>query len=164
MKENLIKKLDNNDFKAFEIQGHTELEFVNAQDFDEAQYGFRFNPKENKEIDDWKKMVDENAYVIGRVCNLGDPIIADAGDENFPIYCMMHDDWTSLEKVSNSFDEFIENLKALDKMINLEHQDKNSVLEFVKKLDSKNGSFFYEDICYYVLNDDILCHGEQNIK
>ena len=54
--------------------------------------------------------------------------------------------------IASSFDKFIDILKAIDKMINVEHQDKVAIQNYVRKLDEDyktNG--FYQFICADVL-------------
>lgn len=150
--EKLIKKLKENDYRVFKIVEREQIEIVDADDFNQAQEGYRFNPIKNEPIEDWNALVGENYYVIGFDTDLGDPIIADAGTEGFPIYSMMHDYWESLEKVANSFDKFIENLKAIEKIINIKHQDRATIRKFVRKLDKENNTNgFYKLICSAVL-------------
>ena len=153
--KNLIKKIKENKYNVFKIVETEQIEFVKAEDFEDAQDGFRFNSVENKPIDDWKSMIGENFYVIGFETDLGDPIIADAGTQGFPIYFMMHDYWEEFYKIANSFDEFIENLKAIENIINVEHKDRASIRKFVKSLDkANNAAGFYEGLCYDVLKKD----------
>ena len=152
--EKLIEKLKENERKFFTVVNTEELEFVDYSDFESAQDGFRYNPVLNEPIEDWKTMIGENFYVIGFEAMLGDPIIADAGTEGFPIYNMMHDDWESLRKVANSFDEFMENLSEIEKLIN-EHKGRDSIYNLVKKLDDENNTNgFYELICFDVLDEE----------
>ena len=100
-------------------------------------------------------MIGENFYVIGFETDLGDPISADARTQGFPIYFMMHDYWEEFYKIANSFDEFIENLKAIENIINVEHKDRASIRKFVKSLDKLNkAGGFYEGLCYDVLKKD----------
>jgi len=153
--KNLIKKLQENNYKVFKIVEREQIEIINAEDFESSQDGYRFNSLKNEPIEDWKTMVGENFYVIGFETDLGDPIIADTGTEGFPIYFMMHDYWESLCKIADSFDEFIDNLKAIEKIINTEHKDRTTIRKFVKSLDkSNNADGFYETLCYDVLKRD----------
>ncbi len=67
---------------------------------------------------------------------------------------MMYDEWESCDKIANSFDDFINNLKVIDKLINEEHQDVVTLRKFVEKLDVDNdANGFYEDLCYDVLEE-----------
>jgi len=153
--KNLINKLKENKYRVFKIVDREQIEIIDSDSFESSQDGYRFNSITNKPIDDWNKMVGKNFYVIGSETNLGDPIIADAGTQGFPIYFMMHDDWESLEKVANSFDEFILNLKTIDKMINDERQNRSEIRKLVRKLDKENNTDgFYELMCYDVLQKD----------
>ena len=150
--EKLIKKLKENDYRVFKIVEREQIEIVDAGYFNKAQEGYRFNPLKNEPIDDWNTLVGENYYVIGFDEDLGDPIIADAGTEGFPIYSMMHDDWESLEKIANSFDEFINNLKSIENIINTPNQDRSTIRKFVRKLDKENNTNgFYKLICSAIL-------------
>lgn len=150
--EKLIKKLKENDYRVFKIVEREQIEIVDADDFNQAQEGYRFNPLKNEPIDDWNTLVGEKYYVIGFDKDLGDPIIADAGTEGFPIYSMMHDDWESLEKIANSFDEFINNLKSIENIINTPNQDRSTIRKFVRKLDKENNTNdFYKLICSAIL-------------
>ena len=150
--EKLIKKLKENNYNVFKLKEREQIEIIDADYFNKAQEGFRFDPLKNEPIDDWNTLVGENYYVIGFDTDLGDPIIADAGTEGFPIYYMMHDDWESLEKVANSFDEFINNLKSIENIVNTQNQDRSTIRKFVRKLDKENNTNdFYKLICSAVL-------------
>ena len=151
----LIEKLKQNDYRTFFVFEREQIEFVDPEDFDYAQEGYRFNPKTNEQIEDWNEIVGENFYVIGNETDLGDPIIADAGTEGFPVYFMMHDDWESIEKIANSFDEFVANLKAIEELIKVPNQDRETIKNFIETLDEKNNTDgFYQLMCFDVLDED----------
>ncbi len=153
--EILIRKLKENNYKVFKIKDVAILEIIDSDNFVQAQDGFRFNPIKNKPIKEWNELIGENFYVVGFETSLGDVIIADAGTKGFPIYFMMHDDWDSIMKVANSFNEFIENLKQIENAVNVENQDKEVIQKLVEKLDNENGANdFYEDLCYDILKED----------
>ena len=151
----LIEKLKQNDYRTFFVFEREQIEFVDPEDFDYVQEGYRFNPKTNEQIEDWNEIVGENFYVIGNETDLGDPIIADAGTEGFPVYFMMHDDWESIEKIANSFDEFVANLKAIEELIKVPNQDRETIKNFIETLDEKNNTDgFYQLMCFDVLDED----------
>ena len=163
--EKLIEKLQKNDYKTFNVLDTEQIEFVNAEDFERAQEGFRFDPVANHKIEEWDELIGKNFYVIGFDCTMGDPIIADAGTEGFPIYHMWHDDWDFIKKVADSFDEFIENLKSIEKTIKEKNQTSEGVRKFVENLDNKNSSRgFYEDICFEVLDEEGSYYDEFSAK
>ena len=57
-----------------------------------------------------------------------------------------------MRSISLAFDKFIDILKAIDKMINVEHQDKVAIQNFVTKLDEDyQTDGFYQLICADVI-------------
>ncbi len=154
--QKLIRKLKENDYKLFKIREYETLEIINPENFEVAQDGYRYNSLKNEpEISDWIKLLGKNFYVIGFECNLGDPVIVDAGTEGFPVYFMMHDYWESVCKVAKSFDEFVNYLKTIDRMINIEHQDRDVIRKFVTKLDDEmQTGGYYENLCFEILDEE----------
>lgn len=156
----LLKKLAQNDFKKFKIQQSGELEFVDESNFEDAQIGFRIDPSTNRVSKDWKKIVGKKFFVVAMEETMGDPILVNTGKKEMPVYFMPNDEWEEKDKIANSFEEFVENLKALDELINQNKASLEEIRKLVEKLEKENEECegFYERICYDVLDEDGFFH------
>ena len=63
----------------------------------------------------------------------GDPIIAKIDEEKIPIYSMFHDNWSSLQIISDSLDQFIIILKKLKETNLKDKAECEKILEDIKK-------------------------------
>ena len=88
------------DFMQLYIGG---IELVDKKNIDKAQLGYRCH-EDGKINEEW---IGESFYVIGFDILLGDPIIVKVDEESYPVYSMMHDDWSNLNKIANSYEDFI---------------------------------------------------------
>lgn len=157
--EILIKKLEENSFNTFAIKDEPALQITPVIKFNQIQKGYRTTGK--KIIKNWKEIVGNNFYVIGFTTALGDPILADTNNKNLPIYYIFNENWENIPKVANSFDEFISNLKHLDKMINIDNCDRSTIRKFARRLDKKYNTLdFYRVLCFDVIDKDGLYYKD----
>lgn len=152
----LTQRLEKNDFRVFKVNGKEKIKIACADDFEKYQDGYRFDSQDGERVIlRWKKIFDDirsdtDAYVIAKETTFGYPIIALATERDYPVCFMKQNDMPRF--IASSFDKFIDILKAIDKMINVEHQDKVAIQNYVRKLDEDyktNG--FYQLICADVI-------------
>jgi len=121
-----IFNIDINDIEV----GLSDIHIYGKDEIEEAQAGYRYNGLTGKPIEDW---IGEEYIVIGNDSCCGDPIIAKTDEKGLPIYSMFHDDWSSLQIIANSFEQFKNTLKELDKT-NLEDKEEcKKIFEDIKK-------------------------------
>lgn len=107
---NVIEHLTKRDIE-FPIEDDVlEIHLFTRNEFKEGQLGYRFDEEGNNLIiddSDWK----ESWYIIGYEELLGDPIIVDIQDSNFPIFTIAHDGEWIPQYLSNSFETFLKQAK-----------------------------------------------------
>ena len=107
---NVPEKIFNREFEEIDV-GMSTLSFFKKEDLEKAQIGYKYDNKKDS-IKNWK---GEEFVVIGNDSALGDPIIAKVDEEEIPIYSMFHDDWSSFERVAESFEQYMGILEMIDK-------------------------------------------------
>jgi len=147
------EKIFNIDINDIEV-GLSDIHIYGKDEIEEAQAGYRYNELTGELIEDW---IGEKYVVIGNDSCCGDPIIAKIDEEELPIYSMFHDDWSSLQIIANSLDQFINILKKLDET-DLEDKEKcKNTFEDIKR-EVPNTSFDYWEgliaSAYEFLTDD----------
>lgn len=151
--EKLINKLEQNTYQNFTVIDNTEIKLENKNTFSKAQQGYRKNG--NKLIPEWDEFVGEDFYIIGFSTAVGDPIITNIKNPSFPVYYIFNENWNITPLLANSFDEFIENLKQLDQLINVDFADRSTIRKFAKSLDKKYSTMgFYQALCFEVIDKD----------
>lgn len=129
MKLNVPNKIFDRKINEIDV-GLSEIYLYDKDEIEEAQAGYRYNGLTGEVIEDW---IGDEYIVIGNDSCCGDPIIVKVDEEELPIYNMFHDDWDSLQKISNSFEEFLDVLKLID---NIDLRDRESckrLLENIRK-------------------------------
>lgn len=151
--EKLKNKLEQNTYQNFNVLDNTELKLSNKTTFNSTQQGYRKNGK--TQIPEWDEFVGNDFYVIGFSTAVGDPIITTIKNSEFPIYYIFNENWNITPLLANSFDEFIENLKQLDKLINVDYADRSTIRKTAKALDKKYSTMgFYQALCFEVIDKD----------
>ena len=148
----MIKDLFKRDIESIEI-GLSIIHLFNEEEFDDAQIGYRCN-KNGEKITDW---VGDNFYVIGHDSCCGDPILVDTSDNNLPIYSLFHDDWTQLDKIANSFKEYIDILKMIEKCDLKDEEENSKLLDNILEKAPKEGHDYWEALIvssFEFLNDE----------
>ena len=147
----MLDKIFKRDINDIEI-GLSIIHLYSKEEFDDAQIGYRVTKKGEK-INEW---IGENFYVIGNDSCCGDPIIVDISDDNLPVYNMFHDDWSMLDKITNSYKQYLDILKEID---NTDLSDEVCVSELTKKIidnTPKDGADYWDALmqsAYEFLND-----------
>ncbi len=118
MEINVPNKIFDRENDNFQV-GLSTIYLYLEDEIDSAQKGYRYNSITNEKIEDW---FGDEYVVIGNDSCCGDPIIAKIDEENIPIYYMFHDDWSTIEKIANSFEEFMYILNQIDDA-NLDDRD-----------------------------------------
>ena len=135
--ENVANKAKLDDVSDLYICPKTEIE--------NAQLGYRYN-LEGKYNENW---IGKDYYVIGFDELCGDPIIIDIKNKDYPIYFMIHDDCSSLQKMSSNISNFISILQILNNNISVEEK-----LSKIKSIDLDCYNFWNERIGYSNIEKD----------
>lgn len=138
---NVPEKIFNRDFEEIDV-GISTLTFFKKDELDDAQIGYKYD--NNREtIKEWK---GEEFVVIGNDSALGDPIIAKIDEEEIPVYSMFHDDWSSFEKIAESFEQYIGVLEMIEKT-DLHRRDKIiDLLDEIEEIVPEDSYYYWEDL------------------
>ena len=148
----ISKELFKRDISDIEI-GVSVIHLYSEDEFENAQIGYRKN-KNGEEITDW---IGDNYYVIGHDSCCGDPIVVDASDKNYPVYSLFHDDWSALDKITNSFKDYQEILKTIDNTTLKTEDDADALVSKIAKIAPKEGYDYWEALilsAYEFLSDN----------
>lgn len=107
----------------------------------EAQAGFRYNAETKELIKDW---IGDNYMVIGYDSAGGDPFITDVSSTELPVFTMIHDDWSSLEKITDSFENYISILKMIKETDLSDKDKKDKLLSDINKLNENKYKDFWD--------------------
>jgi len=147
----MLDKIFKRDINDVEV-GLSIIHLYSKEEFDDAQIGYRVTKKGDK-ITEW---IGDNYYVIGNDSCCGDPIIVDISDEKLPVYSMFHDDWSMLDKITESYEQYLDILKEISKM-DLSNEDnyKKLVNSIIDKTPSSSKDYWEALIqsAYEFLND-----------
>ncbi len=138
---NVPEKIFNRDFEEIDV-GISTLTFFKKDELDDAQIGYKYDS--NREtIKEWK---GDEFVVIGNDSALGDPIIAKIDEEEIPVYSMFHDDWSSFEKIAESFEQYIGVLEMIEKT-DLHRRDKIiDLLDEIEEIVPEDSYYYWEDL------------------
>ena len=145
------KKIFNPKINDVEI-GVGDIHLFSEEEIEDAQKGYRIDGDGNK-IKDW---VGDNYFVIGYDSCCGDPIIADLSDDKLPIYSMFHDDWSTLGKISDDFEQFISILEKINNTDLKDESKKDELIKYIKSILPEDGADYWETSiqgAYEFLND-----------
>ena len=84
--------------------------FFPKENLDDAQIGYLYE----KDKTESKRWVGKEYLVIGKNSVKSEPIIAKLDEPSLPIYTLINNERDSLERVSNSFEEYKEVLNMID--------------------------------------------------
>ena len=110
----------NRNFETIEL-GANNISFFKKENLEKEQIGYRFDDTKT-ESKDW---FGKEFLVIGKEEASRNPIIAKTNDEKIPIYMMFGNDKTTMEKVADSFEGYVNVLNMIDKT-DLYRKDKYS--------------------------------------
>lgn len=145
---NKIYDININDVKI----GVSEIHLYLKDELEKAQIGYRVDNNGNK-IEEW---IGDNYIVIGKDYCCGDPIIMDISDGKLPVYNMFHDDWNSLQKIADNFEQYIDILKKIDETNLSDEKEKNKLISIIKKIVSSDAEEYWNSIiqvAYEFFND-----------
>ncbi|MBQ7410480.1 MAG: hypothetical protein IJW20_03755 [Clostridia bacterium] len=138
---NVPEKIFDRNFEEVDV-GVSTLSFYKKDEIEDAQIGFRYD-NNKKEIKKWK---GKEYVVIGNDSALGDPIIAKVDEKDIPIYSMFHDDWSSFEKVAESFEQYIGILEMIEKT-DLHRRDKIiDLLDDIEEIVPEASYYYWKDL------------------
>jgi hypothetical protein len=118
----------------------SDIHLYSRKEIQDAQKGYRVDEDGNY-IEEW---IGDNYIVIGCDSCCGDPIIADLSDEKLPVYSMFHDDWSSLDKITDSFSSFIDILNKIKETDLSDENARNSLISDITKIVPKEGVEYWE--------------------
>ena len=139
---NLSEKIFERDIDEVEV-GISDIVLATKGEIESYQLGYQINGVTGEKIEDW---FGEEFIVIGEDTALGDPIIAKVDEENVPIYWMIHDDWTSLTKIADSFKVFIQILHLIDDADLSNETQKENILKEILALADEKAMIYWESL------------------
>lgn len=135
------KKIFNRKFEELEV-GVNRLSFFSEENLEKAQKGYRYDSNNNEN----SKWIGKEFVIIGNNMSLNEPIIAKTDDENIPIYNMVQDGLGSIEKIADSFDQYMEVLNLI-KGTDLYRKDK--IIDLLDNIEEKvpeKSMYYWEDL------------------
>ena len=122
--------------------GVSTISLFSKDELDEAQKGYRVDAKNNEN----KEWIGKEFVVIGNDSCCGAPIIAKVDEEQIPVFSMFHDDWKSLGKVAESFEQYVDVLGMI-KETDLYRSDKIAALKNkIKNVVPEESMYYWEDL------------------
>ena len=141
----------NRNFETIEL-GSNSISFFKKENLEKEQIGYRFD-SEKSELKDW---FGKEFLVIGKEELSRNPIIAKTNDKKTPIYMMFGNDKTTMEKVANSFEEYVNVLNMIDNT-DLYRKDKiNNLMNNIEKIVPQNSMYYWNGLvnnAFYYLAD-----------
>ena len=134
------EKLFNREFEEVEI-GISTMSFFTKDNLEKEQIGYGYDQGTAKPTWFGKEFV-----VIGKDLNQGDPIIAKVDETEIPVFTMFNDDKTSVEKVADSFEQYMGVLSMIKKT-DLYRRDKiNDLLDEIEAIVPENSLYYWEEL------------------
>jgi len=150
--ENIPKKLFERDIDSINC-GLSDIYLIEEDQIEKGQAGFRYNGLTGEKITEW---IGDDFYVIGIDSCCGDPIIADFSKEELPIYYMFHDDWDTLQLISDNFEQFIKILHMIDDTDISDESQKDDLISEIEEIVPEEGLDYWQALIqtgYEFLND-----------
>lgn len=122
-----------------------EVTYFGKDNIEEAQYGFRYNPKEETVIEDW---TGDEYVIIGYDGSIGDgpdPIIIKTDEPELPVYYFAteYEDWKKPNLIAKSLDDYIKIMQMISEYSDdieestLSEEDYDDLMKKIKPM-SKN--------------------------
>lgn len=135
------EKLFNREFEKVEI-GISTLNFFPKDNLEKEQIGYGYDQNRAES----PKWFGKEFVVIGKDSGLGDPIIAKVDETEIPVFTMFNDDKTSVEKVADSFEQYMGVLSMI-KNTDLYRRDKiNNLLDEIEAIVPENSLYYWEEL------------------
>lgn len=134
------EKLFKREFEKVEI-GISTLNFFPKDNLEKEQIGYGYDQGAAK-----SKWLGKEFVVIGKDSNQGDPIIAKVDETAIPVFTMFNDDKTSVEKVADSFEQYM-GVLGMIKQTDLYRKDKIiDLLDEIEEIVPKNSLYYWENL------------------
>ena len=131
----------NRNFETIEL-GANNISFFKKENLEKEQIGYRFD-NTKAESKDW---FGKEFLVIGKEESSRNPIIAKTNDEKIPIYMMFGNDKTTMEKVADSFEGYVNVLNMIDKT-DLYRKDKiNNLMSDIEKIVPLSSMYYWNGL------------------
>ena len=131
----------NRNFETIEL-GANNISFFKKENLEKEQIGYRFD-NTKAESKDW---FGTEFLVIGKEESSRNPIIAKTNDEKIPIYMMFGNDKTTMEKVADSFEGYVNVLNMIDNTY-LYRKDKiNNLMNDIEKIVPQNSMYYWNGL------------------
>lgn len=130
--------------------GLSDIHLYAKNEIEDAQIGYSKDGN-GKKLENW---IGDNFLVIGHDSCCGDPIIVDLNEEKLPVYSMFHDDYSSLQKITNSFKEYINILNEIEEVDLSDAEKSLALIEDIKNNNIEED--YFESLiksAYEFLND-----------
>lgn len=130
--------------------GLSDIHLYAKNEIEDAQIGYSKDGN-GKKLKNW---IGDNFLVIGHDSCCGDPIIVDLSEEKLPVYSMFHDDYSSLQKITNSFKEYINILNEIEEVDLSDAEKSLALIEDIKNNNIEED--YFESLiksAYEFLND-----------
>ena len=135
------EKLFNREFEKVEI-GISTMNFFPKDNLEKEQIGYGYDSN----CTESSKWLGKEFVVIGKNSGLGDPIIAKVDETEIPVFTMFNDDKTSVEKVADSFEQYMGVLSMIKKT-DLYRRDKiNDLLDEIEAIVPENSLYYWEEL------------------
>lgn len=135
------EKLFNREFEKVEI-GISTLNFFPKDNLEKEQIGYGYEQSKQNASD----ILGKEFVVIGKNITLGDPIIAKVDEAEIPVFTMFNDDKTQVEKVADSFEQYMGVLSMI-KDTDLYRKDKIiDLLDDIEEIVPKKSLYYWEDL------------------
>lgn len=121
--------------------GISDIVLATKDEIEDYQLGYKVNGVTGEKIDDW---FGEEYVVIGEDTACGDPIIAKIDEDNIPIYWMIHDDWTSLTRIADSFEIFLQILEMIEEIDLSVEEDKDDLIQNIINTTNEKAMVYWE--------------------
>ncbi len=116
--------------------------FFPKEGLEKAQIGYQLEEDRTES----KRWVGKEFVVIGKNSVKGEPIIAKLDEPTLPIYTLINNDRGELQKVSNSFDQYMEVLNMID---NTDLYRRDKINELTRELEGKvpkESMYYWENV------------------
>ena len=135
------EKLFNREFEKVEI-GISTLNFFPKDNLEKEQIGYGYDQNRAES----PKWFGKEFVVIGKDSGLGDPIIAKVDETEIPVFTMFNNDKASVEKVADSFEQYM-GVLGMIKKTDLYRKDKIiDLLDEIEGIVPQNSLYYWEEL------------------
>lgn len=135
--EELFKR----EFEKVEI-GISTLNFFPKDNLEKEQIGYGYD----QSCTESSKWFGKEFVVIGQDSGFGNPIIAKVDETEIPVFTLFNDDKTSVEKIANSFEQYIGVLSKIKKTDLYRRDEINNLLDEIENIVPENSYYYWENL------------------